>query len=387
MHDDLRDFLNTKNLIDSKSKALTYGDGPAGSIPLRTALAGLFNTHFGPVKPVNAEHLMVTNGVTSTIEHIAWTLADPGQGILLGRPYYRAFLPDIQLRTGAKVVPVSFGTKDPLSPDCVAHYEKALIESNEKGTQVRALMLCHPHNPLGRCYPKETILGLMRLCQKYKVHFVSDEIYALSVWKDAADDLESQPVGFGSVLSMGTTGIIDPNLVHVLWGASKDFGANGIRLGVIISQSNDEFLMACRTCALYSSPSSLTENAFLSILSDKDFVESYIKMNQQRLSDAYTFAVQLLNSHSIPHQPGVNAAFFLWVDLGKKYTERHPEVSHLKDPHTITAVIYEKLMESKVFLVHGEAAGAEEPGWFRLVFTQPKHVVEEGIRRIAEAIS
>lgn len=47
---------------------------------------------------------------------------------------------------------------------------------------------------------------------------ISDEIYALSVWynPEAPD-----AVTFTSVLSIDMDGIINPSLVHVLWGMSK----------------------------------------------------------------------------------------------------------------------------------------------------------------------
>lgn len=386
MHNELRDFINSKSLVDTRGKALTYGDGPTGSIPLRQTLASFFTEYFRPVHELTLDQLMVTNGVTATIEHSSWALANPGEGILLGRPYYRAFIADISLRTGVKVVPVSFGSINPLGKECVLKYEEALIESNKAGVKVRALMLCHPHNPLGRCYPKETIIGLMRLCQKYKIHLISDEIYALSVWKNTVDELDNEPIGFESVLSIDTADIIDPELVHVLWGTSKDFGANGIRLGVIISQTNTSFLMACRTCSLYSAPSSLTENAVANILSDKKFLETYIASNQEKLSKAYSHAVHLLQKHGIAHQQGVNAAFFLWIDLGSKYREQHADALESDNPQAITETIFEKLMEKKVYVVQGSVTGAEEPGWFRLVFSQPEDVVAEGITRIAEAL-
>jgi aspartate/methionine/tyrosine aminotransferase len=382
MHDELRDFLNSKSLVDPSSKAFTYGDGPSGSKHLRDILATFFNEYFQPVQDVNPSQLMITNGVTSAIEHVAWAIADPGDGILLGRPYYRAFLPDISLRTGVKVVPVAFGDMDPLAEEGVAKYEQALLASNKAGVKIRALMLCHPHNPLGRCYSKETIIALMRMCQKHSIHLISDEIYALSVWKNNIDKLDVEPTPFESVLSIDTAGIIDPGLVHVLWGMSKDFGANGIRLGVIISQSNDESLGACRTCALYSAPSSLTENATHAIMNDKSFLQSYIKGNQERLSEAYSHAVGLLQKYNISHKTGVNAAFFLWVDLGKSYLQRHPE----EQPKDITNLLFDKLMAKKIFIVNGEVAGTELPGWFRIVFTQPRNTVEEGTKRIADAL-
>lgn len=58
----------------------------------------------------------------------------------------------------------------------------------------------------------------MKLCQKYQIHLVSDEIYALSVW-DNPEARDAPP--FTSVLSIDTTGIVDPSLVHAMWGMSK----------------------------------------------------------------------------------------------------------------------------------------------------------------------
>jgi aspartate/methionine/tyrosine aminotransferase len=393
MHKELRDFLNTKTLVDQDARGLTYGDGPCGSIPLRTVLSQFLNDHFTPVTPVKPEQLLVTNGLSSAIEHSSWSLADAGEGILLGRPYYRAFLPDIGLRTGVKVVPVAFGTVDPCGLDCVQKYEDELLRSNETGVKIKALMLCHPHNPLGRCYSRETLIALMKLCQKYRIHLVSDEIYALSVWENTVDEMSHPPAAFYSALSIDTEGIIDASLVHVLWGFSKDFGANGIRLGMVISQANPAMLMAMQTCGLYSSPSSLTENAAMAILSDTTFVSSYIKKNQERLSSAFAFAVGILRERGIEHMPGANAAFFLWINLGKKFLENAkdnslPEVVNIdgEPAHKITQVIFDRLMEKNVFLVLGDAAGAEQPGWFRLVFTQAPELVQEGVRRIAQAL-
>ncbi|KAK1231459.1 hypothetical protein PQX77_005439 [Marasmius sp. AFHP31] len=346
-------------------------------------LARFFNKFFNPVNEVKKEHIMVTNGVSSVVEHASWALANPGDGILLGRPYYRTFISDIGLRTGVNVVPVSFGATDPLGIDAIEKYEEALKKSEKEGVKIRALVLCHPHNPLGRCYSREAIIGFMRFCQKHQIHLLSDEIYALSVWENKVDVLEKRPEGFESALSIDTTGIIDASLVHVVWGMSKDFGANGIRLGVLVSQANSDFLSACKTCGLYSSPSSLAENAVSQILGDDKFVEEYVRQNRERLSEAHKYAAERLKEHGIEYNEGVNAAFFLWINLGKAWREKHPEdAEKLKE----SKFLFKKLMAEKVFLVEGEAAGAEEPGWFRLVFSQPRESVEEGITRIIRAI-
>lgn len=227
----------------------------------------------------------------------------------------------------------------------------------------------------------------MQLCQKYRIHLISDEIYALSVWENTVDKMNEPPTLFESTLSIDTREIIDPALLHVLWGLSKDFGANGIRIGVMISQHNEPLITACRTTCIYSSPSSLAENALVEILSDPDFLASYIRTNSERMSTAYTHAVKLLRRYDIEYLPGANATFFLWVNLGKKYLQNLGDATHGKSMGNITNEIFQLLMKKKVFLVLGYAAGAEQPGWFRMVFTQPSRSVEEGLKRISEALN
>ena len=58
----------------------------------------------------------------------------------------------------------------------------------------------------------------MRLCQKYQIHLVSDEIYALTTYP--TEDIPN-PTPFTSLLSIPKEGIIDPRLCHVIHGMSK----------------------------------------------------------------------------------------------------------------------------------------------------------------------
>ena len=44
-----------------------------------------------------------------------------------------------------------------------------------------------------------------------------------------------------------------------------------------------------------------------------------------------------------------------------------------------------RLMDEKVFIASGEAFAGEECGWFRVVFSQPRVYVEEGLRRVVRA--
>ncbi|KNG90681.1 aspartate aminotransferase [Aspergillus nomiae NRRL 13137] len=374
-------FLNRQ--LDLPAKLLTYNDGPTGSARVKRAVSAFINRHFRPLHAVEPSHLFITNGVSSAIEHMSWAITEPGEGILLGRPYYGTFIPDISLRPGATVIPVSFDDCDPFSLEAVQKYEQALLSFQETtGRKVKGLALCHPHNPLGRCYPRHVLVKLMELCQKYQMHFISDEIYALSVWTNTVDE-SPKPVDFESSLSLDLTGIIDPQLVHILWGVSKDFGANGLRLGVIISQANRDMLMALRNVGLYSYVSGVSEHLVSLLLEDVDFTDEYIRLNREKLSENYSFVAKQLKSNGIEYSTGANAAFFIWMNLGKKYRELHPEV---KGDEDVSETVMELLLQKKVFLASGSLFGSEHGGWYRIVFSQPQEYLSEAVRRIMAAL-
>jgi aspartate/methionine/tyrosine aminotransferase len=393
MHREMAQYI--KKSFDLPEVALTYGDGASGSKRLRAAVSHFVNRHFNPIYPVKPEHLSISNGVTTSIEGCAFALGDHGDGFLLGQPYYGSFPGDLGDRAGVKAISVKFGNVDPFDVEAVSKYEDALLRSEKAGTKVKALILCNPHNPLGRCYSRETLVACMRLCQKHRIHLISDEIYALSTWHNPE---YPDATTFTSVLAIDTKDIIAPELVHVQWGLSKDFGANGLRIGCVISQHNPRMISALMAHGLYTFPSSPSDHIACSILENDEWTDWYIQENQKRLSQNYALTIKFLKAHDVPYYPASNAAFFVWIDLGTVVRRR----TFSKDGLTlndlslddgdnneypqITADIMSKLLAQKVFLASGEAFGSERPGWFRIVFSHPKEYLENGLRRVLKVI-
>ncbi|KAM0249508.1 hypothetical protein ACHAQJ_009014 [Trichoderma viride] len=380
MHESLSEHLQAN--LKVPTSAFTYGDFFKRS---RTAIASFLTKHLKSVQPIKPEHVAVASGCTSAVEHMAWAFADPGDYILLGRPYYGAFPGDATLRTGTRLAFVDFGEDDPLGVDCVKKYEDRLLEARARGEKVTGLLLCHPHNPLGRCYSRKVLIDLLKFCNKYQLHLISDEIYALSIFKNKIDK-DPPPVPFHSVLSIDPTGLINPALVHVLWGMSKDFGANGLRLGAIISQHNAKLMTALGPAVLLSSVSSLSEHVFANVLEDEDYVENYIKENQRKLGTYYEYIVDWAKKNDIVYAPGVNAGFFVWVDLGRTYL-KHQDKSLAVKSEDLDETVMNALLRHKVFLASGARFGSEKPGWFRVVFSHDMEYLNEGLSRIVAAVT
>ncbi|KAF2218623.1 ACC synthase [Elsinoe ampelina] len=377
MHPELISRIN--RIPTAPEHSLTYGEGPKGSKRLRATLGRFLTQHLRPRRTIEAEHVIITNGVSSAIEHCSWAFTDPGEGWLLGQPHYGAFKSDLTGRFDAELVRVPFGDVDPMSAEAVEWYEKALLNAKERGVKVGALMLCNPHNPLGRCYSKEALKAYLRLCGKHGVHLVSDEVYALSTWQN---EESKDAAGFTSILSIDTDGLLDPSFVHVLWGVSKDFGANGLRLGCIVSQDNKSFHDSLTVSTIHSYASGLADHAVAELLEDSKWIEGYVRDNHRRIAEAYQKTTEILNSHGIEYAKGCNAGFFLWVDLGKTWSKKHT----IEADEDVTKTIMDRLWKHKVFLASGSSFGSEKPGFFRITFSHPWEYLVAGIERIIEAL-
>ncbi|KAG4274430.1 hypothetical protein FPRO04_09388 [Fusarium proliferatum] len=371
------------------SHALTAGDGFTGSHRLRNTLARFINRHFSPFEDISKDQVIVTSGVGQAIELSGFALCDKGDGVLLSRPHYGNFPIDLGYRVEAKIVGVSFGDVDPFSIETVTYYEKALEEAEKQGIRVRVFLLCNPHNPLGRCYTPEVLKAYMQFCQKHNLHLISDEVYALSVWKNP--EAPGAP-GFTSALAVNPDGLIDRDLLHVLWGMGKDFGSCGIRIGCLISR-NEAFLRACEANSYFSGPSSLADLATARVLSDDAFIENYIKTNRFRLAENYKLTTEFLKSRKIPYKEGSNAGLFVWADLFQPLRAQIDvtlQKEHREDldrgQRTLESSLQDTLLKHKIFLALGADFGSDVPGWFRIVFAHEKTYLHLGLERMIKAI-
>lgn len=376
VQDDLAQFINTHCQFDKI--CCTYGEGFTGTIRLRNATAKHLNAHFKPAQSIDPEQITYAAGVTGLNEVCALVTCNPysNDSILLGRPIYGSFSKDLTMRTGVTLEYVDVGDTDQFSVDCVAAYEAGFEAAKARGINIRALLICNPHNPLGQCYPRETLIGLMRLCASKGIHIISDEIYALSVYKWDDDNRPSEK--FTSIREIDPTGIIDPRQVHVLYGMSKDFGACGMRLGCIISQ-NTEFTNATRAICRFSSPSQFAMEIAAKILEDQEYVTGLLEKSHRLLLHGRLVAEDLLAKANISFHKKGNAGFFLWLDLAPYL----PLDETNGDAWAAERLLSKRFTAAGVIMATGEAYSAANPGRFRLIFSLREYAVREGVRRIA----
>ena len=134
------------------------------------AVSGWYERYFG--WKTREEWLVKTPGVVFAIAAAVRALTEPGEAVLIQSPVYYPFR-EVVLANGRRVAANSLVNRD-------GHYEIDFedFEKKIRETKVRLFILCSPHNPVGRVWTKEELLEMGRVCFKYGVKVVSDEIHS-----------------------------------------------------------------------------------------------------------------------------------------------------------------------------------------------------------------
>ncbi|KAF2690205.1 PLP-dependent transferase [Lentithecium fluviatile CBS 122367] len=380
--DDVAEFIAEKK-IKFEGADFDYGEGPWGSLRLRTAMAKFINAHFHPHSHLSPSNLTVSSGCTSLLSTLALTLANPNDAILLSSPSYIGFPSDMSLLAGLQPIYVRFPSSvDQFTspPDAVvAAYSAALKHASDTGVAVKILVLCNPHNPLGRCYTKEVLVGIMQFCDRHEIHLVVDEIYALSVYSTPS----ATDVPFTSVLAVDWAKYIDENHLHQLYGLSKDFACGGLRIGSLYTR-NVELQCAVSSLSVLHHSGTIPSLLASTLLEDTAWHDSFFATSRERLGRAAAFAKELLDKAAIPYAPGANAGFFLWVDLRRWLGEKDGDGG---DEWAREEALSARMATEKVFMIGGRAQGTEEAGWYRFIFSRSEVVVREGVNRLVRALN
>ncbi|EAW11041.1 aminotransferase gliI [Aspergillus clavatus NRRL 1] len=334
-----------------KPHHLSYPNEFAGDADLIRALAAFFNKYFHPHIPVEEAHIATAPGAATCLNTVLYNMCEPGEGILVPAPFWNGF--DWLFTARSSAVPIIVHVEraaDTLTPQLLPALEKAYKESS---IPVRGLLLTNPHNPFGQCYPRSVIDDCIRFCNDKGIHYISDEVYALSTFENP--ELPDAPP-FVSALEIDST--------------SKDFGSSGFRVGCSITQANEAMHVAL-ALASNTETSSLSAVASTALLTSTRLPE-LLQVNRERLWEAYTVMTDFLKKHQILYIP-VNSAPFLFARLAP-YAE-----SWEQEKATI-----DRLKQAGVVVSGGKAyhVNEDEKGWARLTFALERTRLEEAIKRM-----
>ncbi|KAI5925267.1 aminotransferase GliI-like protein [Camillea tinctor] len=355
----------------STNRDLNWPHGFWGEARLLTALCSLFGAYFAPFRPVENKDIVLTAGAAGALDSLAWSICDPGEGILIPCPYhaggYEVFL---NLHTNVTPVPVRIDSLDDV-------FGEGMVPALERGLQeapvpIKALVVTNPHNPLGRCYSKENLIKLMQFCQRHSLHFISDEVFALS--EHGCSDLR-QPRKFTSALAVDAAAYgCDTDKIHMIWSMSKDLAATGARMGCVVTRNKD--VRDSIALVAHTSVSNLSV-LFARVLLTSPRLHTIIQLNSSRLATAFGRLRAFFDTNSIEFLPCEVATFVL---------ARLAPHSKSRDDEKAAVVFYQKA-GILLYSAAGYHMPADFTGWMRISFAIEPERLGTAIERLQTAYS
>ncbi|MBO6111315.1 MAG: pyridoxal phosphate-dependent aminotransferase [Methanobrevibacter sp.] len=170
---------------------------------------------------MSREDMAYSIGVMPSISSMIRCLTDAGDEILIQTPVYHVFFYVIE-ENDRKVLENELIYEN-------GEYKIDFEDLDEKLSKVKLMILCNPHNPIGKIWPESDLARIGELCRKHNVILISDEIHC---------DLTDPEVDYNPFVS-------DDNVIRCL-SPSKSFNIAGFQSSVVHA-TNSELLEKIKT--------------------------------------------------------------------------------------------------------------------------------------------
>ncbi|EZF31408.1 hypothetical protein H101_04974 [Trichophyton interdigitale H6] len=369
LRDELADIVKTAKTHDSQHHFSSRDDAGESRLLLE-CLARLFNNYFNPCIPVSRSHIATAPGAAGCLDALLYNICNAGDGVLIPGPQWG----DSDIEMNYSYPDVKTVTVNTNACGTAHHFLRVLNDAIDSAPcKVKALVLRNMSSSFGECYPQEFLEVALKFCQQRRIHFISDEVYALTSFSCAEI---SDPVPFVSALALNARALgCDLSRIHTIWSISKDFGATGVQVGCTVSQGNKELIRGLiNTPNSRITPASL---AFATSLLSSPRLPILIALNSAGLAECYMLITSFFVRHDIKYIP-VNAGLSIFARLAPNARSRDEEmeiVQHLKNAGVVV----------------NNAGGSfhktfKEKGWVRMSFSVEPNQLHEALGRIELAL-
>jgi len=303
---------------------------------------------------IRREWMLQVPGVVPALSMLVATLTQPGDAVLIQPPVYPPFFEVIE-RNGRTVVESPLVLED-------GRYRIDFADLEEKlAGGVKMMILCSPHNPVGRVWRQEELHRLGELCLRHDVMLVSDEIHADLVY---AAHRHVPVASLSEALSQQTITCISPG---------KTFNLAGLQTAsVIIPRSEWRTAMKEALHTLHLT----TDHYFAGAAVEAAYRhgESWLEALQQYLEGNRRLVADYLETRLRPMRMiEPEGTYLIWLDCRELGMSR----DELKRWFN---------REAKVGLNEGASFGQGGEGFMRMNIACPLVVLTEALERIALAM-
>lgn len=304
--------------------------------------------------------IVPTPGVVPAIFNAVRSLTKPGDGVIVQPPVYYPFFKSVASQ-GRRLVtnPLVRTTLDDGTP-----YYRMDLEDLEAKAQDPAntmLILCSPHNPVGRVWSAEELRQLLDVCMANDVIVVADEIH---------DDLIMPGHTHTAVMSVAEVGEYDHLVIAT--APSKTFNIAGCQASAIFIPNDDvrdRFKKGLDLTATFELNCFAYPATIAAYTECDDWLDELIQVVSANYDFLRGFMAAYLPEVTVYPMEGT---YLAWADFGA---------------WGLSAKELESFMEKDalLFLDEGYVFGREGEGFERFNLACPRSVLEESLERLAHA--
>jgi cystathionine beta-lyase len=343
------DFRSAPEVVDTLRTRVDHG------------VYGYTVPHEAPQQAI-IEYLRTRHGLSCSAEELVWlpglvqglnlvcrAAGNSGDGVMVNTPVYPPFLsaPVFSDRTRIAV--------DLQMQDGVAAFDRAAMEEAVT-PDTRLFILCNPHNPVGRAFPREELEWLLSFCEAHDLWICSDEIHCDLMLSDAP---HIPMLSLGERAAARTITFLSPSKTYNLPGLACAYAV------IPNPEIRRAFQKVCRGLV-----TEVNCFGYAGLVAAYTHGEPWRREMIEVLKQNLDLLVSVLGDrHPEVGIPRMDATYLAWLDL---------RAYGISSPHAF--------MESHgIGLSNGVDFGAPT-GFLRLNFGCPTSTLEEGIDRLCRAL-
>ncbi len=305
---------------------------------------------------IKQEWIVMTPGVVPALNMLVQTFVAPGEKVVIQPPVYYPFFHAIE-NNGAQIVPNELKLEN-------GRYQIDFDDLTRKAADpaVKMLILCSPHNPVGRVWTRAELTMLGEICLENDVLLVADEIHG---------DLIYSHVDFTPFATINDT--FTQNSI-ICTAPSKSFNLAGLKTSNIIIPNGK---LRKRFSKTIERNGIARTNAFGVIAAEAAYNhgEPWLQAVMAYIEENYRFMAAYLEEHLpqlTPIQP--EGTYLVWVDCRK-----------LELDAAARKALF--MQNARVYLDEGEMFGSAGAGFERFNLACPRTILVEALERIETAVS
>ncbi len=301
---------------------------------------------------VQREWIVMCPGVMPALHAAIYAYTEPGDAVVVQPPVYAPFLAAPAI-TGRRLLTNPLKAEDGRYRFDLDH----LARCAEQGA--RLLLLCSPHNPVGRVWQPDELRALLEICRHHNITVVSDEIHADLIY----------PGGRHTPLASLGDGKVK---ITTAVSPSKTFNIPGLGLSALIvpDESDRKAIADAFATLLVGAANPFSIVAFEAAYRDG---AAWLERLLAYLDTTYRYVRDYLRRH-LPLIKLIEAqgTYLLWLDC---------RAMGLNDQQLQRFFV----QQAKVGLSPGIIFGEQGSGFMRMNIAAPRSVIVKALENIARA--